>query len=311
MGDGQASSRPSRSTIGGFWAYLGATPTSAHAQAAADQPRIIYIETRTVDDVRHSTFVTVNMDGTDRRTLTPSGPDLPAADLVSPVYSPDGRHLAFISDFSDVWVADADGTDARPVARDVQDPDGWLSHLAWGPDSDMLYLDFRSKPGHSRLRLMRVNLDGTGLGYVFATPAQTWDTRPSAAPDGRLAFQRGSSVRIHDPRTAGEPQLVGLGYAPTFAPDGKSVAFTRFVTTTEVIVHDLTTATDTQLTEGTNGVMYPSWSPDGEHLLYLSGGTPSYLTVHSARTPGGAGTKLTGRDVEVADASWVIPPQGS
>ena len=53
----------------------------------------------------------------------------------SPVFSRDGRRLAFVSDASgsdNVWIADAEGRDARAVTHENVD---LLTGPAWGPDS--------------------------------------------------------------------------------------------------------------------------------------------------------------------------------
>ncbi|MFF0463851.1 TolB family protein [Streptomyces mexicanus] len=284
---------------------------SARAEAAEPQQRVVYAELATVDGMVTSSLVSMNADGSDRRTLVPTGEGLPQSEYDSPVFSPDGRHLAFISEdgFGDVWVANPDGSEARPVAMDVQDPDGWVSQLAWGPDSDMLYLGFTSMPGHDRLRLMKVNLDGSGLGYVLPDQPNVYDGQPSVSPDGTLAFLRGGTIEMYDPRQGGAPTPVTSGLQPAYSPDGTKLAFTRMSSGgLQVFVRDLASGSETQITDDPGGVMFPSWSPDGRKLAYLSGGTDMRLTIHSATTPGGPGTAITSADVQgKGRPAWVIP----
>ncbi|MBT2440838.1 PD40 domain-containing protein [Streptomyces sp. ISL-36] len=296
-------------------AGLGAT-IAAPAQAAtpaavagAPKPRVVYTEHATVDGLRTTRLVTVDADGTDRRALVPSGTGLPKAEITGASYSPDGRRLAFISQdgYADIWVAAADGTGARPVRMDIDEPDGWLAELDWSSDGTKLYLGFGTKPGHDRRRVMQVNLDGTGLGYVFAEPERTWDGQIDVAGDGRLVFLRGSTIHLYDPRTGAAPQPVTQGLHPSFSPDGRKITFAANRSDGyDVYVRDLTTGVETRMTTG-ESVMLPEWSPDGSSIVYISGGTRQQLTVHSATTPGGPGTTLTTTDVTVPEAGWVVP----
>ncbi|MFI1176794.1 FG-GAP-like repeat-containing protein [Streptomyces melanogenes] len=288
----------------------------APTAAAAPQPqyRLIYREAVYVNSYLEYTLVTVNADGTGRTVIEPNGPGLPAThNIESPVYSPDGKHLAFIVNdgYGDVWVADPDGSHARPVAMDVQDPDGWVTNLAWGPRSDMLYLGFQLKPGHDRLRLQQVNLDGSGLRYVFQDRANVYETQPSVAPDGTLAFLSGGRVMLYDPRTGGEPTRLTEGYQPAFSPDGSRLAFSRIVGSTgsQLFVRDLASGTETQLTSEPGDRMYPRWSPDGEQLAFLDDPTNPRVAVHSARTAGGPTTMVSRADVMADIPAWVIPPR--
>jgi hypothetical protein len=72
----------------------------------------------------------MNADGSDRRTLTPSGTGLPKVIYGSPVFPPDGRHLAFVAGdgCADIWVANptAVGPDRSPCGvTAAQTLPGW------------------------------------------------------------------------------------------------------------------------------------------------------------------------------------------
>ncbi|MFF8276857.1 FG-GAP-like repeat-containing protein [Streptomyces lateritius] len=290
------------------------TVTAAPAQAAeaVPQQRVLFTEYKDVDGIRTSTLVTVDADGTDRRELTPTGQGLPKAEITGVSFSPDGLRMAFISNdgFADIWVANADGTDARPVRMDIDEPDGWLNELDWTPDGKQLYLSFRAKPGHDRLRLMRVDVDGTGLGYVFASPEKTWDTQVDVAWDGRIAFLRGRTIHLWDPRVGGEPKPVTQGLHPTFSPDGRRIAFANGGDGSyDVHGRVLASGVEYEMTEGEN-VMFPEWSPDGTTVAYISGGTKQQATVTLARPAPQTPKVLTGADATAADIGWA-PPRGA
>ncbi|MFI8258920.1 FG-GAP-like repeat-containing protein [Streptomyces filamentosus] len=286
-----------------------AATAPAEAAGVTPKPRVVFTEHKDIDGIRHSTVVTVNADGTDRRVLQPTGTGLPKAEISGVTFSPDGLRVAFISNdgFADIWVADADGRNARPVRRDIDEPDGWLTGLDWTPDGKQLYLSFRAKPGHDRLRIMRVNLDGSGLGYVFASPERTWDGQVDVAWDGRITFLRGSAVHIWDPRVGGAPKLLTYGLHPTFSPNGERIAFAAFDGTSYgVRGRVLSSGGEYSLATGRN-VMFPEWSPDGSQVAYLSGGTDQQATVSSATAPDSTPKILSAPGTAASDLSWVTP----
>ncbi|MFH9722970.1 FG-GAP-like repeat-containing protein [Streptomyces sp. NPDC017254] len=290
-------------------AATGATP--AQAAEAAPKPRVAFTEYTNVDGVRHSGVVTVNVDGSDRRVLVPTGEGLPKAEITGVSYSPDGRRVAFISNdgYADIWVADADGRNAVPVRMDVDEPAGWLNGLDWTPDGKRLYLSFRARPGQDHVRIMKINVDGTGLGFLFATPEQTWDTQVDVAWDGRITFLRGSTVHIWDPRTGGAPKPVTQGLHPTFSPNGERIAFAGYFDgSNDVRARVLASGEEYSLTKG-QGVMFPEWSPDGADIAYISGGTEQLATVSGATAPGGTPKVLSAPGATASDISWV-PPRG-
>ncbi|MEO6469826.1 MAG: S9 family peptidase [Acidimicrobiia bacterium] len=82
-----------------------------------------------------------------------------------PRFSPDGAHLGYVTDESGFWnvhVADADGSNARPLITDDHDhaEPSWgpgQRSYAWSPDSDAVAL-CRNEAGFARLVV--VSLDG-------------------------------------------------------------------------------------------------------------------------------------------------------
>ena len=79
---------------------------------------------------------TVSASGGDARRLT-SGPAFDS----QPVYSPDGRRIAWLSDASgaeSIWVADADGSEAQRVSPDDGDP--VLVSPEWSADGKSIFV---------------------------------------------------------------------------------------------------------------------------------------------------------------------------
>lgn len=63
----------------------------------------------------------------------------------SPSYSPDSRHIAFVSDRSgapEIWIADQDGSNLKKLTS-FGGP--WLGSIRWSPDGKMLVFDSRPK----------------------------------------------------------------------------------------------------------------------------------------------------------------------
>ena len=110
-----------------------------------------------------------------------------------PMFSPDGRLIAFNSNrdgIYEVYVMHADGSDVRRLTTMGE---SWGA--AWSPDGRQLAYN-SDATGHQEIYVM--NADGTGVRQVTHV-ADGWSTEPSWSPDGtRLVFtgQRGGPQDI-------------------------------------------------------------------------------------------------------------------
>jgi TolB protein len=131
----------------------------------------------------------MNADGTEPRRVT-SGTDV---DTYAS-WSPDGKRIVMRrvidGDNNEVFVMDADGSNARNLTNDPRSYDGWPQ---WSPDG--AWIVFASGPGSTsptRIELMRP--DGSERRRVteMAWDAPyVYDTQPTWSHDGlRLAFTR-------------------------------------------------------------------------------------------------------------------------
>ena len=153
----------------------------------------------------------------------------------APAWSPSGDRLALVTK-GDLWVADADGTHRAPLVRDAGTP-------AWSPNGRRLAF---TREGH----VYTVRVDGLderllatgahpawspdGKRIVFDRAGQIVSVRwygggvrlvpdgeePAYAPNGRLAVVRDGQIFV-----AG--QVVADGTSPTWAPDGRRLAYMR------------------------------------------------------------------------------------
>jgi Tol biopolymer transport system component len=223
-----------------------------------------------------------------------------------PRFSPDGKQIVFLSDRSgaeNVWIADADGGNAKALTKGRNQS---FCSPAWTPDGE--YVLVSRAEGWDTPSLRLYHKDG-GMGVTVGPPnppfpkpgsGEPWRPRPSklgavAAPDGRYIYyaqrmgswdynaQFPSWQIIRFDRETSETQTLtnapGSAMRPVLSPDGKQLVYaTRFETGTALRVRDLETSEerwlidpvtrDDQESRATRDTM-PGYAfmPDGKSLL--------------------------------------------
>lgn len=219
--------------------------------------------------VAGSKFVifTANPDGSNAAKLTDGGFDF------GPVWSPDGKFIAYTGANDDVFVVASDGGAPRQLtstpARDVV--------REWLPDGSGVVF-YRSGAGAVRTFVAR--LDGSPPTPLV--PAAEGDQWVTVSPDGKLAafdLHHGSASTIWVQSLVGGParQLTteGLENAlPTnnmWSPDSKRVLFTSQRTGTwDIWVANVETGQLTQITSDLRNDIQHRWSPDGRWIAFSS-----------------------------------------
>ncbi|MFQ5738993.1 MAG: LpqB family beta-propeller domain-containing protein [Acidobacteriota bacterium] len=237
-----------------------------------------------------------------------------------PAFSPDGKHIAFISDrdgSENLWVATADGSDPKKLTKGKKNT--FLSPT-WAPDSRYVVV---SKGGRST-DLWMYHIDGgsginlTGAdqparggegGPPGATPTRRLRYGATLSPDGRyLYFARKNAASVYNQMSFGWQvfrrdmktgdvdritQAQGGAIRPRISPDGKKLVYaSRYETRTGLRIRDLDSGQDHWLrypvqrddmeSRGTRDV-FPGYAftPDGSEVVVTYGGKINRVEVAS------------------------------
>jgi TolB protein len=176
------------------------------------------------------------------------------------------------------------------------------NYPSWSPDySKIAFVSYRT--GSAQIYTM--NADGTNVTQLTTTGINSW---PRWSPDGTmLAFHRTfdqKRYQIYLMKADGSQQTLWRSTPlsvsegnPTWAPDGKSIAFTSNIQNdisgaVDIYSMKLGTATTNRITY-TNRATDPAYSPDGTQIAFVTddyGTVPRGIYVTSAA--GGGTVKL-------------------
>ncbi|WP_351010593.1 amidohydrolase family protein [Shewanella sp. S1-58-MNA-CIBAN-0166] len=238
---------------------------------------------------------------------------------MQPVYSPDGKYIAFTSDEDggdNIWIMNADGTNPHAITTETF---RLLNSPAWSPDSQYLvarkhYTGTRSL-GAGEVWMFHV-AGGEGVKLTERPNEQKDLGEPAYSPDGRyIYFSQDATpgktfhyskdsvkgiykIKRYDTQTGDIEVLIeGTGGAirPTPSPDGKTLAYIKrdgFQSTLYSL--DLKSGEETKLydkldrdmqeTWAIHGV-YPtmSWTKDNKHIVFWAKGKIYKLDVDSKK----------------------------
>lgn len=188
--------------------------------------------------------------------------------IISPVWSPDGHRLAYVSFETKkpvVYVHSLQSGQRHPVANFK----GSNSAPAWSPDGSRLAIVL-TKDGRSQL--YGINADGAGVSRLATSPGI--DTEPAWSSDGNIYFtsDRGGSPQIYRiPAAGGNAQRVtfdgSYNVTPRPSPDGKSLAFImRREGHFQLAVMDLSSR-QVQIVSDSQKDESPTFAPNGRMIL--------------------------------------------
>ena len=247
----------------------------------------------------------MNADGTQQTRLTRAGDGIQDWNGVA---SPDGSRIAFtrlrqgdhppvdVPDDADVWVMDADGTGARPIAAF----EGWQWLPHWSPDGSWIVFTDESEGGPWATDT-GPPVEGSGglVGIPFLTGQPTPDRRPADIWKIR-ADGSGPPVRLTN--------AIGDDRAATYSPDGTKLAFdTTRDGNNEVYVMDSDGSNPRRLTYDPGWDWGQAWSPDGRWIAFNSNWAGD-AEIYVMAADGTAVRRLT--DIPGGDAAPSWSPDG-
>ena len=206
--------------------------------------------------------------------------------IISPVWSPDGKKVAYVSFESRkpvIYVHEL-ATGRRTVLSNQK---GNNSAPAWSPDGRSLAIAL-SKDGNTQI--YRINADGTGLRRL--TRGYSIDTEPQWSPDGKSIYftsDRGGSPQIYRMSTEGEGDggaqrvtfKLGFVTSPRISPDGKNLVYVaRVGGAYRLHLQDLASGEVMALSDG-NRDETPTFAANGRYVLFAArnGGKPVLMAV--------------------------------
>ena len=209
-----------------------------------------------------------------------------------PAWSPDGTKIAYTStdiglsdslnDFrSYIYVVNVDGTDDTAITSGtVMD-----SEPAWSPDGSRIafqrttWEDLTTNPPVGFEQFI-VTVDPDGRNPVVLEGGEHDENTPAWSPDGtKIAVGYFGGIAVMDADGTNLRTSPGTRYwssALSWAPDGTRVAFSRIAGTftalsnleTNIAILDVASGDVTDVTTATGPELNPSWSPDGQRILF-------------------------------------------
>jgi TolB protein len=264
-------------------------------------------------------FLSYTEEESDIYTINPGGGGLSrltswAGSEWEPTWSWDHKQLAAVRwrmgannvEHGDIFLMNADGSNKRWARTAL--PAFEMFEPSWSPDGKRLVMTIRLGNSGSDIYLATMELGSDTVRYVAPKGMlRIYGRQASWDPTGTsIIYLDNLGTAVHRLIPGGTDVVLTSGYwgirDAALSPDGKRLAFTRLVSSTnpEIFVRDLVAKTTRRLTYNAAQDLSVSWSPDGTRLAFLSNRSGSYQVWSMSASTGGGLTQVT--HVEDAEA---------